>query len=227
MLKRKTLLAFMLLALSGGGADAGVASTVSVTSDYDFRGISQTAKNPALQASVDYADESNGWYAGAWVSPVDFGDSTNIELDLRTGFTGKTDAGLGWDAGIMYYVFDEDRYNFPEIYTAYGYRYFNAMVSYSNDFHGRSMAGHTDVVNLALDATVPLPVKRLSLLAHVGRSEGNDAFVDYTDYSAGLAYDLKHVRVSLKYVNTTLPDLHEDELNGQGRAVFAISARLP
>ena len=40
----------MLLALSGGGADAGVASTVSVTSDYDFRGISQTAKNPALQA---------------------------------------------------------------------------------------------------------------------------------------------------------------------------------
>ncbi len=216
-----------LLVTLAGVAHAGVYSTVSVTNDYDFRGVSQTAKNPALQTSVDYADESNGWYAGAWLSPVDFGDSTNIELDLRTGFMGKTDAGLGWDAGIMYYVFDEDRYNFPEIYTAYGYRYFNARVSYSNDFHGRSMVGHTDVVNLALDATVPLPVKRLSFLAHVGRSEGNDAFVDYTDYSAGLAYDLKHVRVSLKYVNTTLPDLHMDELNGQGRAVFAISARLP
>jgi len=216
-----------VLVMLAGLAHAGVSSTVSVTNDYDFRGVSQTAKNPALQAGVDYADKSNGWYAGAWLSPVDFNDSTNIELDLRTGFMGKTDAGLRWDAGIMYYVFDEDRYNFPEIYTAYGYRYFNGRVSYSNDFHGRSMAGHADVVNLALDATVPLPVKRLSLLAHVGRSEGNDAFVDYTDYSAGLAYDLKHVRVSLKYVNTTLPDLHEDELNGQGRAVFAITARLP
>jgi len=33
--------------------------------------------------------------------------------------------------------------------------------------------------------------------------------------------------VSLKYVNTTLPDLHAEVLNGQGRAVFAITARLP
>ncbi len=60
-----------LLALSGV-SQAQFSSTWTAVSDYDFRGFSQSAKNPALQASADYAFGESGFSMGAWASNVDF-----------------------------------------------------------------------------------------------------------------------------------------------------------
>ena len=64
----------------------GFSSTVTGVSDYDFRGVSLSATDPALQASVDFAADS-GFYAGAWVSNIDYGSAIDgdIELDLYGG----------------------------------------------------------------------------------------------------------------------------------------------
>lgn len=215
-----------LLAVSGM-ASAGISSTITLTNDYDFRGVSQSAKDPALQASLDYANEKNGWYAGAWASNVDFGDNTDFELDLYTGFTGKTDAGLGWDAGLVYYTYDEHKYNFPEVYAALSYSYFKGKLSYTNDYGGDSTEGHVGAFNLALDANVPLPVENLAATAHVGRSEGNRGFPDYTDYSVGVTYAIQKFNLGLKYVDTNLPNPHTDEFNSEGRVVFTVATTLP
>lgn len=215
-----------LLAVTGL-ANAGVSSTITLTNDYDFRGVSQSAEDPALQASIDYADEKSGWYVGAWGSNVDFGDNTDFELDLYTGFSGKTDAGLGWDAGLVYYTYDEDKYNFPEIYTALTYSFFKGKLSYTNDYGGRSTPGHIGAFNLAVDATVPLPVPNLTALAHVGRSEGNRGFTDYTDYSVGVGYAIHKFNLALKYVDTNLPDPSTDVFSGEGRFVFTVATTLP
>src|SRR6187200_2427346 len=64
----RILAAFGLL-VAAAAANAQVSSTVTLTSDYDFRGFSQSATDPAIQASLDYAHES-GWYVGAWASNV-------------------------------------------------------------------------------------------------------------------------------------------------------------
>src|SRR5262245_17315095 len=82
----KILSAAALLALAGT-ANAGVSSTITATNDYDFRGITQSAKDFAIQASLDYAHDS-GWYIGAWASTIDWGDSfdSDVEVDLYTGF---------------------------------------------------------------------------------------------------------------------------------------------
>jgi uncharacterized protein (TIGR02001 family) len=215
------------LLVVSGMANAGVSSTITLTNDYDFRGVSQSAKDPALQASLDYADEKSGWYAGGWASNVDFGDNTNFELDLYTGISGKTDAGLGWDAGLIYYTYDQHRYNFPEIYTAFSYSFFKAKLSYSNDFGGSAIPGHTSAFNLAVDAAVPLPVENLTALAHVGRSQGNNGFTDYTDYSVGVGYTVKKFNLALKYVNTDLPNPHSDVFNSEGRLIFTVATTLP
>lgn len=66
--------------------DYTLAYNVGVTSDYRFRGIAQTATDPALQAGVDFAHKS-GFYLGAWGSNVswikDFGASDgSLEIDL-------------------------------------------------------------------------------------------------------------------------------------------------
>src|SRR5438445_3066721 len=42
---------------------------VGVVTDYRYRGISQSARAPALQGGVDYADKS-GWYVGTWASTI-------------------------------------------------------------------------------------------------------------------------------------------------------------
>jgi uncharacterized protein (TIGR02001 family) len=81
--------AAVLLLAAGAAAQAEATATVTATSDYDFRGITQTAQDPALQASVDYAHDS-GFYAGAWGSNVDFGGdetSKSTTTGLRGGET--------------------------------------------------------------------------------------------------------------------------------------------
>ena len=73
-------------------------ANVGLTSDYVFRGASQTAEDPALQGGVDFT--CGNFYFGVWGSNVDFG--TNLEVDIYGGY--KTTTGpINWDIGVIYY----------------------------------------------------------------------------------------------------------------------------
>ncbi len=50
-----------------------VTGNVSLTTDYAFRGISQTQEEPALQGGFDATFGDSGFYAGAWASSINFG----------------------------------------------------------------------------------------------------------------------------------------------------------
>ncbi len=82
-------LAAVVLLASASIAQAEITGNASVVSDYNWRGITQTAGDPAIQGGIDYAHES-GFYAGAWGSNVDFGDccDENLETDLYFGWSG-------------------------------------------------------------------------------------------------------------------------------------------
>lgn len=47
-----------------------VTANVTVTSDYVFRGLSQTNFKPAIQGGFDFADEGTGLYVGNWNSSI-------------------------------------------------------------------------------------------------------------------------------------------------------------
>lgn len=77
---------FRLAAATGlfvlsAGANAAVTSTWTLASDYDFRDITQSAQDPALQASVDYVHDS-GWYIGGWASNIDLKESDGTREDV-------------------------------------------------------------------------------------------------------------------------------------------------
>ena len=114
-----------LLAISAS-SHAALSSTVNLTSDYTFNGVSQTMNDPALQASFDYAAD-NGFYAGTWASNVDFGgaDDTNIEWDAYVGKFYQLNNKVGLDTGIAYYTYHgddaSDTYNYPEAYAKFAY----------------------------------------------------------------------------------------------------------
>lgn len=95
-------------------------ANVAVTSDYVFRGVSQTEEDAAVSAGIDMT--SGVFYAGAWASNVSFAgdDQTGIEADLSAGVRPEL-AGLNWDFGVVGYVYDEPSgldYDYVELKAA-------------------------------------------------------------------------------------------------------------
>ena len=127
-----------LLALSGV-SQAQFSSTWTAVSDYDFRGWSQSAKDPALQGSADYAFGDSGFSIGAWASNIDFSPlDGDIELDVYANYVGKINDTFSWTAGLT-------RYNYPgssgdigeyfEGYVGFNAGNFNMKQWFSNDFY--------------------------------------------------------------------------------------------
>lgn len=233
-------------------ANAGVTSTWTLASDYDFRGITQSAKDPAIQGSIDFAAE-NGWYVGAWASNVDFGPGDpDVELDVYTGFTGTSEGGLGWDVGLVYYTYpSESDLNYFEIYGSVSYDWFKGKIWYSDAFGGdaaedgfAATVGNNDAAAFYVEgnATIPLP-NDFSILLHAGYSAGdywdNSARAfnldngtnfdgEYFDYSIGVGYTINNFSLALKYVDTD-GDLEttSDVFNNEGRVVFTVATTFP
>lgn len=90
-----------------------LSANVALTTEYVFRGFSQTAEHPAVQGGFDVT--CGIFYAGVWASNLDFGgdalwggtgteDVANIEMDWYAGVkpvTGK----ITWDLGVIYYTY--------------------------------------------------------------------------------------------------------------------------
>ena len=70
MINSRIAVAGALFAIAGA-ANAGISVTPTLTSDYDFRGITQTNNDPAFQLGVTYTGDG-GFYMGLWGSNVDF-----------------------------------------------------------------------------------------------------------------------------------------------------------
>jgi uncharacterized protein (TIGR02001 family) len=94
------------------GRKLDLSVTVGGTSDYIFRGISQTSEDPAAQGSVDLT--YGIFYAGIWASNVDFDDNppANAEVDFYAGIKPTLGAGPFWgpitfDFGVIYYAYPD------------------------------------------------------------------------------------------------------------------------
>ena len=230
-----------------GATQAGVTSTWTAVSDYDFRGITQTAGDPALQASVDYA-HSSGWYVGGWGSNVDFGGSDpDIEIDLYGGFTKTLDTGLSYDLGGVYYTYHSSpspSVDYYELYAGLGYTDKSGLsikgkLFYSPDFGGSFTQGDTSAEYLSADLSVPLP-QNFSLTAHAGYSFGDywkdgapGAFSDseYFDYSIGVGYTLKKFSLALKFIDGSDLKVADgtpgDVFTSESKVVFSVATTFP
>ena len=220
-----------LLLVSGAAAQAEVTATVGAVSDYDFRGISLSATDPALQGSIDWSGAS-GFYLGTWASNIDYGKGVDgdLEIDLYGGYAGETEGGLGWDVGLVYYTYPgaHDIDDYPELYGALSYKWFEVKQWYTNDYGGTSDDGWYTEAN----GTFELPAG-FGLGVHAGYNYG-DAFdkTEYMDYSIGVTYTLGHFDLGLKWVDNDLGKgdylySRDDVFNSEGRAIFSVSTTFP
>jgi uncharacterized protein (TIGR02001 family) len=83
-------------------------ATAAITSDYVFRGLSQTDEDPAVQLSLDYKHPV-GIFMGVWGSSVDeFISEGNVELDLYAGFRNQIVENLTYELSVIYYWYPGD-----------------------------------------------------------------------------------------------------------------------
>jgi len=185
---------------------ADVAFNAGVFSDYRYRGISQTRLKPAVQGGVDY---SNGpFYLGAWASTIkwvkDGGGDSDIELDLYGGYKGEITKGIGYDVGVLAYVYPSNKLptsaDTTEIYGALTFGPATAKYSHSVTnlfgFPDSKNSGYFD-----LSATFDLG-DGWSVTPHVGRQTvKNTSAASYTDASITVSKDFSGLVVSLAAVD--------------------------
>lgn len=225
----KWLVASAALAFAGIANAGDFSVSVTATSDYDFRGTTQTTQDPALQLSLDWAAD-NGFYVGAWGSNVDFGDccDENIEVDLYAGFAGGDEEGLTYDVGAVWYSYPgAEDIDFPEIWAGIAYGMFDAKIWYSWDFAAADEAAYY----LEGNVNVPLP-SDFGLLLHVGYSDGSYWDSDaYFDYAIGISRSFGNFDFELKWVDgsdlKSANNVEGDVFSSDARVIFTISTTLP
>jgi uncharacterized protein (TIGR02001 family) len=181
---------------------------VGLTSDYRYRGISQSRLEPAINGGADYA-HSSGFYLGAWASSIKWikdagtintvdSGNTSLELDLYGGYKGEIVKDLTYDVGVLAYVYPGNSYsnvpgganaNTTEVYGAITY----SVLTFKYSHAVTNLFGNADSKNsgyLDLSATFDLG-SGWSVVPHIGYQKvKNLSVATYTDYSVSVTKDI-------------------------------------
>jgi len=230
---KKTMIASLLVAAGMTPAAYAAESEHSLTgniglySQYIFRGLTQTDRDPALQGGFDYSHAS-GFYAGTWATNISwlrdfnaYSSGGSLEWDFYGGFKGsfgKSD--FGYDVGLLYYYYPGDtapganKANTIEAYGALSWKWLSAKYSYSLDNKTFGVGDSRGTWYLDLSATVPITDK-FNVLAHWGKQKfkgetggiSNDSVASYEDWKIGATYSLpKDFTIGAFFTGTDMSD---------------------
>ena len=146
-------------------ASAQLSATLSVVSDYRYRGVSLSDNEPAAQIGVTY-DAPQGWYAGAFVSTAksETYETRGIQAIGFGGYAWRTSSELSLEVGADYVaVTTAPRYDYPEVYAGLTFKNVSARVYYAPRYFGQDSAAVYGELNVAQPW---LPNARI--LAHIG-----------------------------------------------------------
>ena len=121
-------------------AQAQYSGSVSLLSDYRFRGISETDRRPALQAEVTY-DHASGVFAGALASNAKLDASASgLAVQAYAGYAKSISEGSSWDAGAIRYFFPRPptapSFDYTEVFAGITWNAVNARLYHSHDYFG-------------------------------------------------------------------------------------------
>lgn len=197
---------------------------VGVASDYVFRGFSQTDSKPQVYGGADVG--IGIFYAGAWLSNVDFGDSTDMEYDLYAGFK-PTLGPVSLDVGILRYGYtnqsDGADLDFWEGKVAgsvpAGKGTIGAAVYYTPENFNQS--GQATYVEL--NGSMPVTDK-LSVSGAVGH-QSLEGPLDYETWNLGVGYAINDVfGIDLRYWDTNVEKSDDPFKLSSGRVVVGLKA---
>ncbi|MCC2617388.1 TorF family putative porin [Aestuariibacter halophilus] len=197
---------------------AAVEANIGVTSNYLWRGVTQSNDDPSVSGGIDYSHES-GFYAGTWIGSINWGDGSGTENDYYLGYAGES-GDFGYDVGYVYYAYPSSGFedsNFGEIYFNGSYAGFGFGIAYT--------------ANSQVDDDLPFGKGDLYYSVSYG-------FDLPEEYSLGLTYgyynfdvdeavvgdvDYGHFQIDLSKGDFTLSLSKADEESGNDDTKFVVS----
>jgi len=182
----------------GNGLEGSM--NVTLTTDYVWRGISQSGGHMAIQGGGDVA-HSSGFYAGVWASSVDFESDANSEWDFYYGY-GTEIGGVSLDVGYVAYTYPDERdLNFEEIYANIGFMGVTLGLAGSGSIVGEDS---TSYISLGYETEL----QGFGLSASIGNYDFKDVTVgnarDYDNYLLSISKSYAGADWALTYTNTDL-----------------------
>lgn len=224
----KALLASSLLFTAAHATAAEpvtVTGSAAFTTDYLFRGVSQTSNNAAVQASMTLTHES-GAYVSAWGSSLGAGS----EMDLLLGYGGKA-GEVGYDVGVMHYGYPgaDGVLGYDEIYASVSTMGIKVGLNYSPDYYNQSdkfmylYAGYsTEVSGVGLSATVGM--NKFDSNAMMSNALGTTGTDDsYMDYKLAASKAIGGVTIEGAYIGSDIDDMECGGGICEGRFVLTAS----
>ncbi len=176
---------------------------VALTSNYVWRGMTQSDNSPAIQGGFDLGYK--GLYAGVWGSNIDFDSEASVEIDLYAGYANKI-AGFTYDINYCQYTYpnETDELNFGEASFTVGYDFEAVALSAkyyfgvdTNDVLNDSVDGWKPENGWEVGASVPLPMD-ISLDATYGDyGSGENSVGEY--YSIGVTKSFEKFDITVVY----------------------------
>ena len=213
-----------------------LSASVTLATEYLYRGVSQTNGDPAIQGSFDYA-HSSGFYAGVWASSLEFNSSAtneaSLELNYYAGYAFDL-YGLSYDVGYLYYMYTGQNIDagkaeadFSEIYASTTKTFdmdysptASLGVAWTPDYSG----GFDDgvYVNGSLSITLPMGISPYFSAGWQDLSTGKgDTGVDYFHYAVGASVDIRAITLDLSWNDA---DNVCDKASNCDGVVFSVSS---
>lgn len=217
--------AIALLVVGARAQAAEWASGVTVTSDYVFRGITQTRGNPALQIGTNLSAD-NGFYLWGWTTNVKYAGlpAVDLEVDYGAGWYGEFGEGWALDVSISRYHYPGDSsLDYVELVAEGTWRErIEAVLGYSHDAFATGRDGW--YVEMALNQPVGEHARWVTAIGHYRLESALGA--SYTHGRVGMTWSLgEHVELSLlaHTTDTRARTLFGDDAGTRAEAMLDIA----
>lgn len=187
MMKKIQLSMLMLFAFSTTVFAAGKTMKLDLTSNYVFRGVTQTADKAAVQATYELSQSKDtGWYAGLFASNVSKGLETDVYGGLRAAF-GRSNAFV-IDLGAIEYMYTDSNF------APFSHEFY-AGLSYLDYTYIKYFFGENETRYLDLGISFEV-LGTLNLDLHYGEKFKYPGKANINDFSASLRKDFDNVKLS-------------------------------
>ena len=221
-----------------------LSGSLGLSSDYRFRGISQTWRGAVVQGGVELA-LPQGWYLGTWLSNVSsnsYPQGQSLEHDLYAGWRGDVLTDWKLDAGLLHYRYpgarlnaadgSAQRFDTTEAYLGATHGGFNvkwsvAMTPYFGLRESTTASAFATALTPAgssrgsqyLDLNYQYPLGDWATLGlHAGYTHvRNYSEVSYADWRVSLAKTWGVWTASAAWVGTSADTNYYSAVNSQGR----------
>ncbi|HEX2548472.1 MAG TPA: TorF family putative porin [Gammaproteobacteria bacterium] len=191
-------------------AEPWVTGTFDITTNYMFRGISQTRNTPAFQGGLTFSNKT-GFYFNIWGSnvyfPIDEDHTSTVEMDLIGGYTHDFTDNISWDINIdRYNYFKAGSLNYNELLTSLTVYYFTGQFAYSNDIYNTGSNGF--YYNLAAAFDIPpkyiFGLNNMTISGGIGHSSlpKDEGLRSYNDYNIALTKTIGIYSLALQWTDT-------------------------